>query len=180
MKFIGLFSVIAIFIIGGIYFGFLEFNGNENFFGKISGIDSGDDFEFVGEINLNKDSANQKTNQNTNQKNNNQNIAVKSAKQNKKTPSLNENVVKVVSGAAAIATTSTTRSASSISIVENNIIQISSTSIQEQKQEQEQIIIPVVASTTFIAPIIQPSIANHILVSEIMVGDDGNADYEFI
>jgi len=184
MKFIGLFSVIAIFIIGGIYFGFLEFNGNENFFGRISGIDSGDDFEFVGEINLNKDSVNQntnqKTNQNTNQKNNNQNIAVKSAKQNKKTPSLNENVVKVVSGAAAIATTSTTSSASSISIVENNIIQISSTSIQEQKQEQEQIIIPVVASTTFIAPIIQPSIANHILVSEIMVGVDGNADYEFI
>ncbi len=184
MKFIGLFSVIAIFIIGGIYFGFLEFNGNENFFGRISGIDSGDDFEFVGEINLNKDSVNQntnqKTNQNTNQKNNNQNIAVKSAKQNKKTPSLNENVVKVVSGAAAIATTSTTSSASSISIVENNIIQISSTSIQEQKQEQEQIIIPVVASTTFIAPIIQPSIANHILVSEILVGVDGNADYEFI
>ena len=176
MKFIGLFSVIAIFIIGGIYFGFLEFNGNENFFGRISGIDSGDDFEFVGSVDLDKNSINQ----NTNQKNNNQNIAVKSAKQNKKTPSLNENVVKVVSGAAAIAATSTASSASSISIVENNIIQISSTSIQEQKQEQEQIIIPVVASTTFIAPIIQPSIANHILVSEIMVGVDGNADYEFI
>src|SRR3989304_2159385 len=165
MKFIGLFSVIAIFIIGGIYLGFLEFNGSENFFGRISGIDSGDDFEFVGSVDLNKDSANQ-------------NIVVKPAKQNKKTPSLNENVVKVISGATTIATTSTASSTSSISIVENNIIQISSTSIQEQK---------VVASTTFIAPIIQPvapvvqpSIANHILVSEIMVGIDGNANYEFI
>ena len=145
--------------------GFLEFNGSENFFGRISGIDSGDDFEFVGSVDLNKDSANQ-------------NIVVKPAKQNKKTPSLNENVVKVISGATTIATTSTASSTSSISIVENNIIQISSTSIQEQK---------VVASTTFIAPIIQPvapvvqpSIANHILVSEIMVGIDGNANYEFI
>ena len=55
MKFIGLFSIIIVFIIGGIYFGFSEFNGGDNLFGKISGV-SNDDFQYVGEVVLSPES----------------------------------------------------------------------------------------------------------------------------
>lgn len=176
LKLIGLFLIISIFIIGGIYFGFLE-TGNKNLFSQISGV-SGNNFKFVGEIELENDFANQ----NNSQKNNNQNVAVKPAKKNKKTPNLNENIVKVVSGVADAAITSATStivsSASSTPIVENNAVQISSPA-------QEQNIVPDIpaTSTTPIIPTalpVQSNAANHILISEIMVGMEGNVDYEFI
>ncbi len=175
---------IIIFFGFGVYSGIIELKKPQNLLGLV-GIDNPDGFNFVGGVNLENSSSVQNSDYFADNDKKEASAPVKIKKEKKS----NQVIVKVISGApATISATTTVFTTTTVSAtvpdISSTIAAISPIEVEEPVQIQEKIPeeIPKQSSEQTSAQTseqIQEQIGR-ILVSEIMAGIDGNANYEFI
>ncbi len=162
----------------GVYSGIIELKKPQNLLGLVD-IDNSDGFNFVGSVGL----ENNFPAQNSDYFADNDKKVASAPVKIKKEKKLSQTVVKVISGAAetfsAATTTFATVSASATAPAVSSVVAAISL-VEAPVQIQEKIPEQTSAQTsTQTSEQIQEQIG-HILVSEIMAGADGNANYEFI